>query len=268
MFNQAVAVYFRELREGQGFTQESLADAANCSKRTIERIERNEGPVTLATLERLVTALGASPDEVNYLMTHESATEHEARELARALLQRDPTQRWPAVQLTTTTHDPGQLGIQTYVRTLCERQGMSRRAIADKLGVLIATYADWEAGHSTTMTFPVLMRLATYVGGTLGDLQQIALADDGHERLGRRLAEERFAAIRERQRGTPPPRTAQRDRAFDGNILRRLLVIEGLLHYVLSLLKRALPGDVAEIERTSAHWLQLAAIDEEPGGLS
>ena len=62
MFNEAVAVYFRELREGQGFTQESLADVAGCSKRTIERIERNEGPVTMTTLERLM-AEGEALDE-------------------------------------------------------------------------------------------------------------------------------------------------------------------------------------------------------------
>jgi transcriptional regulator with XRE-family HTH domain len=221
----------------------------------------------MATLERLVATLGALPDEVNYLMTHKSATEQEARELARALLQRDPTQRWTAGQLTTS-HDPGQVGIQTYVRTLRERQGISRKAIADMLGVLIATYADWEAGRSTAMTFPVLVRLTTYVGGTLDDLQQIALAHDGHERLGRRLAEERLASTPIRPRSTPELRDPQADRVFDGHVLRRLLVIEGLLHYVLSLLKRALPSDAEEIERTSAHWFQLAAIDEEGLGRS
>jgi transcriptional regulator with XRE-family HTH domain len=94
MFNKAVAVYFRELREGLGFTQESLAQAAGCGKRTVERIERNEGPVMPDSLERLMTVLGALPDEVNYLMTNKSATEAEARELAQALLQRDPAQRW------------------------------------------------------------------------------------------------------------------------------------------------------------------------------
>ena len=66
-----------------------------------------------------------------------------------------------------------------YVRTLRERQGISRKAIADMLGVLIATYADWEAGRSTAMTFPVLVRLTTYVGGTLDDLQRIALGPTG-----------------------------------------------------------------------------------------
>jgi transcriptional regulator with XRE-family HTH domain len=94
MFNKAVAVYFRELREGQGFTQESLAEAAGCGKRTVERIERNEGPISVVSLERLMAVLGALPDEVNYLMTNESATEAEAQELAQALLQRDPVQRW------------------------------------------------------------------------------------------------------------------------------------------------------------------------------
>jgi transcriptional regulator with XRE-family HTH domain len=149
MINHAVAIYFRELREGQGFTQESLAEAAHCGKRTIERLERNEGMIGLVPLERIMAALGASRDEVTYLMTKPSATEADARELARALLRRDPAQGWPAVHLATVTPDAGQLGIQAYVRTLRERRGMSRKELADVLGVLIATYADWEAGQST-----------------------------------------------------------------------------------------------------------------------
>ena len=40
------------------------------------------------------------------------------------------------------------------------------------------------------------------------------------------------------------------------------------LHYILSLLKRALPGDAEEIERTSAQWFRMAAINEETGGVS
>jgi transcriptional regulator with XRE-family HTH domain len=268
MFNKAVTIYFRELREGQGFTQESLAEAANCGKRTVERIERNEGPVSVASLERLIAALGASPDEVNYLMTNTSATEAEAQELAQALLQRDPALRWTAFHVSTAAQDPGQAGIQTYLRTLRERQGISRKAITDMLGVRIAMYADWEAGQSITMPFPILMRIIIHVGGTLEDLERIALARDGHETLGRRLADERFAAMLERQRGPHQRREAHGGPTSDGNVLRRIMATEGLLHYILSLLKRALPSDVEEIERTSAHWFQLAASDDERMGRS
>ena len=267
MFNQAVAVYFRKLREGHGFTQESLAEAAGCGKRTIERIERNQGLVTIATLERLMAALAASPDQVRYLMTHPSATEREARELARGLLQHDPTQRWTAAQ-RTSSFDPSQSGIQAYVRSLRERQGLSRTALAERLEVPITTYADWEDGHSTIMAFPVLLRLTTYVGGTLDDLQRIALAPDDHELLGKRLAEERSAATHLHQHAPSHLRDRKNDHASSVNLVHRLLVIEGLLHYMLSLLKRALPSDVAEIERTSAYWFQLVARDDETGGLS
>ena len=121
MFNKAVAVYFRELREGQGFTQESLAEEAGCGKRTVERIERNEGPVMPDSLERLMTVLGALPDEVNHLMTNKSATEAEARELAQALLQRDPAQRWTTFSLSSSAQDLSQIGVQAYIRTLRER---------------------------------------------------------------------------------------------------------------------------------------------------
>jgi transcriptional regulator with XRE-family HTH domain len=251
MFNKAVVVYFRELREGQGSTQESLAEAAGCGKRTVERIERNEGPVMPDSLERLMTVLGALPDEVNYLMTNKSATEAEARELAQALLQRDPVQRWTTFSLSTSAQDLSQIGVQTYIRTLREHQAISRKAIADMLGVRLAMYADWEAGDGTTMPFPILIRITTYVGGSLEDLEQIALARDGYEALGRRLADERLAAVQQRPRSTQT-REVHNGLASDKKVLHRVLAVEGLLHYALSLLKRALPGDAEEIERTSA----------------
>jgi hypothetical protein len=153
------------------------------------------------------------------------------------------------------------------VRTLRERQAISRKAIADMLGVRLAMYADWEAGDGITMPFPVLMRITTYVSGTLEDLERIALARDGHESLGRRLADERLAAAQVRPRGHQP-REAHNGLAYDGKTLRRVMMIEGLLHYILSLLKRALRADAEDIERTSAQWFQLAAIDEETGGVS
>jgi transcriptional regulator with XRE-family HTH domain len=267
MFNKAVAVYFRELREGQGFTQESLAEAAGCGKRTVERFERNEGQISIPSLQRLTAVLGALPDEVTYLMTNQSATEAETRELAQALLQRDPALRWTTFSLPTSAKDLGQVGIQTYVRTLRERQTISRKAIADMLGIRLAVYADWEAGDGTMMPFSILIRITTYIGGTLEDLERIALARDGHEALGRRLADERLAAAQVRPR-SQQPREAHGGPAYDGKTLRRVMMIEGLLHYILSLLKRALPSDAEEIKRTSTHWFRMAAIDEETGGLS
>jgi transcriptional regulator with XRE-family HTH domain len=267
MFNKAVAVYFRELREGQGFTQESLAEAAGCGKRTVERIERNEGPVMPDSLERLMTVLGALPDEVNYLMTNKSATEAEARELAQALLQRDPAQRWTTFSLSTSAQDLSQIGVQTYIRTLRERQAISRKAIADMLSVRLAMYADWEAGDGTAMPFPILIRITTYVGGSLEDLERIALARDEHEALGRRLADERLGAVHQ-QPHSSQAREANTSPASDSKMQRRILAVEGLLHYALSLLKRALPSDAEEIERSSAQWFRMAAIDEETGGTS
>ena len=87
MLTQAVAVYFRELREGRGYTQESLATAVDVSKRTVERLERSEGDISVEPFERIITVLGASPEEVNYLATNPSATVEEGKEFARLLLQ-------------------------------------------------------------------------------------------------------------------------------------------------------------------------------------
>src|SRR5262249_4292619 len=90
MLTQAVAVYFRELREGRGLTQESLATTIDVGKRTIERLERNEGDISVEPFERIIAILGASPEEVNYLVTNPSATIDEAKEFARMRLQHEP----------------------------------------------------------------------------------------------------------------------------------------------------------------------------------
>ena len=128
-------------------------------------------------------------------------------------------------------------------------------------------YADWEAGDGTAMPFPILIRITTYVGGSLEDLERIALARDEHEALGRRLADERLAAVHQQPRSSQA-REANTSPASDRKMQRRILAVEGLLHYALSLLKRALPSDAEEIERSSAQWFRMAAIDEETGGTS
>lgn len=246
----------------------SKVGVARRDRRIREPVFCNNPEVSAATLERLKAALGAAPDEVTYLLTHASATEQEARDLARATPQRDPAQRWSVAHPYTPSTDRSQAGIHAYVRTLRERRGLSRKAIAVTLGVTLGTYADWEAADDATLPFPALLRLINAIEGTVEDLQQIALISDDPERFGQRLAEERAAAPRAHPRGLPQRRAMPGDHAADRHTVLRLLAIEGLLHYVLSLLKRALPGDVAEIERTSAHWFHLAARDDESSGIA
>lgn len=85
MAMDAVAVYLREIRRGRGLTQEALAEAVGVSKRTIERVERNEGDVTVPTFTRMIVTMHASPEDVTYLATTDS-TQEEARDLAQAWL--------------------------------------------------------------------------------------------------------------------------------------------------------------------------------------
>jgi transcriptional regulator with XRE-family HTH domain len=80
---EAVAAYLREIRRGRGFTQESLAEAVDVSKRTIERMERNEGDITVHTFERIIAVLRASATQVNYLATTPSVTTGEAQAMAK-----------------------------------------------------------------------------------------------------------------------------------------------------------------------------------------
>jgi transcriptional regulator with XRE-family HTH domain len=130
MLTQAVAVYFRELREGRGYTQESLATAVDVSKRTVERLERSEGDISVEPFERIITVLGASPEEVNYLATNPSATVEEGKEFARMLLQFDPTPQLRAPQIAALRQDMSSAGIRVYIRTLREQQGIGRKALA------------------------------------------------------------------------------------------------------------------------------------------
>jgi hypothetical protein len=52
------------------------------------------------------------------------------------------------------------------------------------------------------MPLPILIRITTYVGGSLKDLERIALSRDEHEALGRRLADERLAAVHQQPRSS------------------------------------------------------------------
>ncbi len=84
-----VAAYLRIMRRERGYTQESLAEAVDTSKRTIERLERAEGDITVQTFMRIVAVLRASGDQLVYLATHRAATLHEAESLAYGWLRGD-----------------------------------------------------------------------------------------------------------------------------------------------------------------------------------
>ena len=262
MLTQAVAVYFRELREGRGYTQESLATAVDVSKRTVERLERSEGDISVEPFERIITVLGASPEEVNYLATNPSATVEEGKEFARLLLQFDPTPHLRAPQIAALRQDMSSAGIRVYIRTLREQQGIGRKALAENIGIRIGPLADWEDGRSSTIPTAALVRAVTYLGATVDDLDRITSASTDHENLGRQLAEARLSGATQarkqsgRDNGAPVP--------ADNVVLRRIVALEGLVHAVLMLLKRALPNEMEEIEPLSRLWFQTLGGEQHP----
>lgn len=83
----AVAIYIRGVRKGRGFTQESLVEAVNegsddpISKRTIERLERNEGGVAYETVQRILEVIQTNPTHVDYLHKAKVATVEELERL-------------------------------------------------------------------------------------------------------------------------------------------------------------------------------------------
>lgn len=88
---EAATIYLKEVRKSRGLTQESLAELVGVAKRTIERLERNEGSITADTFEMIIAVLKVPAQHVNYLVTSATATAEDAMRLAREAL-RDKTE--------------------------------------------------------------------------------------------------------------------------------------------------------------------------------
>lgn len=71
MYNLDLGLRLKELRNRKGLSQEVLAEEAQLSLRTIQRIENNETVPRGDTLKRLAVALGTSPDEIVDWKMHE-----------------------------------------------------------------------------------------------------------------------------------------------------------------------------------------------------
>jgi len=260
----AIAAYVQELRKGRGFTQESLAEAVGMGKRTIERLERCEGDISVEPFERIVAVLRALPDDVHYLVTNASATPDEGKEMAQMQLQHDLLVRRTKQRQPLHQSDPSTLGLQTYVRVLREQHKLSRKALADASDLPIGLLADWESGRTSLLPPPALVRALVRVGGTLDDVEQIATAPESHTTLAQRLAEQRFAALT--TAGQPPYRELQ---AVEGAsslqraVARKVVALEGLIHVIVGVLQRAFPTEAAELERSVTLWFQTRTTSEE-----
>ena len=82
----ALAAYIRKIRKARGHTQESLAHAVGMAKRTIERLERNEGDISLSNFIQILAELKASPEHVYALASNPTATAETGKILAYKLL--------------------------------------------------------------------------------------------------------------------------------------------------------------------------------------
>ena len=257
MQTRVIAAYFRELRKGYQYTQQSLADAAGVGKRTVERLEGGKKWISIQSLESIMATLGASPDEVHYLRTNPSASISEAIELAQAQMERSVLWRGITRQSRGAHQDPRLRGVQTYVRIVRERQNISRKELADMLGVGMTDLATWEDGQSNSLSFSVVVRAITHLNGTLEDLKQIDSASEGHEALGRRLAEARVPILVEARPSDSGTATdAPAVLAQHETVLRRIAALESIIPYILSLLKRLLPAEAPDIERIASQWFQ------------
>lgn len=129
-----VAAYLREIRRGRGFTQESLAEIVGVSKRTIERLERNEGALTVEIFEQIIAALRASPEQVHYLATHSEVNLDEAQSLAAGWLR-------GAIPSTARRQDPikqaSRSASATTVRLITELSHLEADEIIDLIDLLI-----------------------------------------------------------------------------------------------------------------------------------
>ena len=79
----AAAAYLQFLRKGQGLTQAMLAATLSLPVLTIERLERAEAAVAPEVLAAVVSALGASSAQVEYLLRFEPQSKEEGAKIIR-----------------------------------------------------------------------------------------------------------------------------------------------------------------------------------------
>jgi hypothetical protein len=90
---------------------------------------------------------------------------------------------------------------------------------------------------------------------------RITSASSNFEELGQQFAEAHISGA------TQIRKSAGRDNTSvpaDNVVLRRIVALEGLVHAVLMLLKRALPNEMEEIERLSRLWFQTVGGEQHP----
>ena len=98
-----VAAHVRASREGRGWSQERLAEAAGLSRDAISRIERGDREPKLATLEAIAAAVGVDVARLMAVGKKPSRIPHRARQqradvIAQVLSTLEP---WLADALTT-----------------------------------------------------------------------------------------------------------------------------------------------------------------------
>lgn len=175
-------------------------------------------------------------------------------------LQHEPAPQPRAPHAAVLRQDIGSAGIRAYIRTLRERQDIGRKTLADRIGIRISTLADWEDGRTSILPASALVRAVSYLGATVDDLDRITSASSDHEVIGQQLAEARISGATQSRTNTRPDNTPSV--VADSVASRRSVALEGLVHAVLMLLKRALPNEADEIERLSKLWFQTAGVSE------
>ncbi|MGW2662812.1 helix-turn-helix domain-containing protein [Nocardia tengchongensis] len=71
----ALGAELRGLRAKRGMTQQALADAANMNKKTVQRLESGERPMTMSQLYRFCRVLGVKPSQLVNAMETEVGIE-------------------------------------------------------------------------------------------------------------------------------------------------------------------------------------------------
>jgi transcriptional regulator with XRE-family HTH domain len=80
--NEAIK-YLRELRMARDITQSQVARAADVESKQVSRWERGESEPTASSLAAYIAVVGASPQDVQELISDQSATVDEAIALAK-----------------------------------------------------------------------------------------------------------------------------------------------------------------------------------------
>jgi len=225
---QKAGYYLKELRRTKKLTQSKLAEAVDVGRGTIERLESGDVHVGVGTVLRVLTILGVSPWHYYELATQTTRTIGEIHQ-QRAVIR----------------------GITAYVRMLAERKQVPASVLDEVAHAPLSVSTNGGCTSDAVSPYALLLALM-YLDAPLADLAPIVRAADGHEALGRQLAEARGAFALKMQHAQQHGQTEQHFVPSLDVVVARIAAIIRYSSDLPTLLKHELSRVEADLRRYRA----------------